>query len=257
MVAGLLVRPEVRPQVIFTVLLVAIGILLILGPEFIYLRDFFGTRMNTVFKFYYQAWILLALAAACSTARIFSSTKGLGGGIAALAVIGVLVAGLTYPALGLYTKTDKFQPANGLTLDGTTHSAYLNQDDRAAVAWLEASDLGVLVEAVGGSYSGAARISTHSGQPAVLGWTGHEGQWRGDYEEVNIRRDAIEEIYSSGNWDQTAALLDRYGVTYLYLGSLEHSTYTVNEQKFRRNMPVLFEQGGVVIFGYTPAGASP
>ena len=39
------------------------GALLILGPAFLYLRDNFGYRIITIFKFYYQAWIVLSLAA--------------------------------------------------------------------------------------------------------------------------------------------------------------------------------------------------
>ena len=48
----------------FVLLLVLIGALLVVVPEFVYLRDQFGTRMNTIFKFYYQAWILWSLAGA-------------------------------------------------------------------------------------------------------------------------------------------------------------------------------------------------
>ena len=43
----------------FVLCLVAIGSLLTFMPEFAYLRDNFGYRMNTVFKFYYQSWLLL------------------------------------------------------------------------------------------------------------------------------------------------------------------------------------------------------
>src|SRR6185369_7021127 len=49
---------------IFVFLLLSMGTLLIMGPDFLYLRDNFGYRINTVFKFYYEAWILLSLVAA-------------------------------------------------------------------------------------------------------------------------------------------------------------------------------------------------
>ncbi|HUF38056.1 MAG TPA: DUF2298 domain-containing protein [Anaerolineales bacterium] len=255
--AGFLVRPVGRPDFYFTVLMIAVAGLLIAGPEFVYLRDLFGTRMNTIFKFYYQAWIMLGLAAAFSTARILTRWRGLPA-LAGAAVVGlVLFAGLTYPVLSLVTKTEGFRSAGGLVLDGTLHGAYLNQDDRAAVAWLQQAELGVLVEAVGGSYSSGGRIAAHSGQPNVLGWVFHQGQWRGGYEEVGSREGDIEKIYTSGSWEETAALLDRYGVTYIYIGVLERSTYPVNTAKFERNLPVLFEQGTVVIHGYSPGGDAP
>ncbi|MEX0786451.1 MAG: DUF2298 domain-containing protein [Dehalococcoidia bacterium] len=42
--------------------LAATATLLILGAEFIYIEDGFNSRLNTIFKLYYQAWILLSLA---------------------------------------------------------------------------------------------------------------------------------------------------------------------------------------------------
>jgi uncharacterized membrane protein len=45
-------------------LMVAIAAFVGLAIEIVFLRDNFQMRMNTIFKFYYQIWILWALAAA-------------------------------------------------------------------------------------------------------------------------------------------------------------------------------------------------
>ena len=52
-------------------MLILWGVLLTFVPEFIYLLDNFGTRMNTIFKFYYQTWILWSLVAAFIAVLIF------------------------------------------------------------------------------------------------------------------------------------------------------------------------------------------
>src|SRR5439155_346292 len=51
-----------RGGVIFALLLSSTALLLVLGTEFFYVGDVFNSRMNTVFKLYYQAWMMLALA---------------------------------------------------------------------------------------------------------------------------------------------------------------------------------------------------
>ena len=52
-----------QPEQTFTLLLVLVGVGLTLAPEFFYLLDQFGYRMNTIFKFYYQGWLMWSLAA--------------------------------------------------------------------------------------------------------------------------------------------------------------------------------------------------
>ena len=238
----------------YVLLLVLLGALLVLTPEFFYLRDLFGTRMNTIFKFYYQGWILWALAAAYASARILAQMKRWTWAIAGVLVLAFTVAGLVYPVMSLNTKTGGFDPPGGFVLDGTLHGAYLSQTDRQAVAFLMSASPGTLVEAVGGSYSSGGRISVHTGLPAVLGWVFHEGQWRGGYEEVGSRESDIERIYRTSNWEETRELLERYGVRYVYIGSLERTTYPVYESKFRQHLQIVFEQAEVIIYEYSPDG---
>ncbi len=57
-------QPATAPAVLFALLALLTALLLAFSVEFVYLRDTFGTRMNTVFKFYFQAWVLMAVVAA-------------------------------------------------------------------------------------------------------------------------------------------------------------------------------------------------
>jgi uncharacterized membrane protein len=83
----------------------------------------------------------------------------------------------------------------------------------------------------------------------LLGWVGHESQWRGGRKEIGTREEDIAAIYSSNDWQQTKLLLDMYGVRYLFIGDLERRTYRVNESKFQRflGQPV-FQSGQTSVY---------
>ncbi|MEK6221310.1 MAG: hypothetical protein N2D54_03595, partial [Chloroflexota bacterium] len=125
---------------------------------------------------------------------------------------------------------------------------YLNNDDFSALDWLQNAPLGTMVEAVGGSYSIYARISTHSGQPTLLGWPGHESQWRGGGVEMGSRFSDIDLLYSTGSWTEALNLLGKYQIKYVYVGALERSTYIVSETKFQEFLTPVFQQGSVVVY---------
>jgi uncharacterized membrane protein len=118
----------------------------------------------------------------------------------------------------------------------------------AGIRWLRDAPAGVVVEAVGGSYSEYARVATVSGQPNVLGWPGHESQWRGGSAEMGSRQSDIETIYRSGRWEEVKQLLEKYSIRYVFVGPLERSTYLVNEAKFDTYLEVVFRQGDVTIY---------
>lgn len=243
---------------LFVLLLILMGTLLVLAPEFVYLRDLFNNRMNTIFKFYYQAWLMWGISAAFGSAVLLSSLRGVWGLIYRAGFLLILLAGLIYPLLGLNTKTSGFSPAGGLTLDGTAYFNRQSPDDWAAIIWLQRQPLGTLAEAIGGSYTNFARISTHSGQPTVLGWPFHELQWRGTAREQGSREGDIERLYCTTDWQEAEEILQRYQIRYIYVGVLEYSQYTADrpgcpeglqERKFERMLPILYENGGARVFG--------
>ena len=159
---------------IFTVLLVVFGVLLVLGPEFFYLRDLFGWRMNTIFKFYYQAWLVWSVAAAFSTVTLLTNLRGGWKAAFSTGLTLLVAASLVYPLLSLWNKTNGFQPSEW-TLDSTAYFARTSPDEMSAIRWLQEAPQGVVAEAVpqdGGSYTEYARVSTFSGKPSVLGLGG-------------------------------------------------------------------------------------
>jgi YYY domain-containing protein len=232
----------------FALLLVLVGALLLLGPEFYYLRDQFGWRINTIFKFYYQAWLLWGVASAYGSVVLLRQLRG---GSRALFVAGlslVAVMALAYPVLSLWEKTAGFNPPDGFTLDGAAFMQRRSPDEMAAIEWLRTAPPGVVVEAVGGQYSEYARAATFSGQPNVLGWPGHESQWRGGSAEMGSRQSDVERIYRSNDWEEVQELLERYDVRYVFVGLLEQSTYRVNEATFQRFLTPVFQQGQVTVY---------
>jgi len=163
----------------------------------------------------------------------------------------LVICGLSYTAAAATAKAGGF--AGQPTLDGTRYIEQYRPDDYAAIQWLRANAApdAVMLEATGGSYTEYNWVSAHTGIPTLLGWGGHELQWRGNYDEPARREPDIQTIYKSVDAAKTQALLDAYGIDYVYVGQLERAKYGVNQavlRKFDHMMKRVFEQGNVIIY---------
>jgi YYY domain-containing protein len=231
----------------FPLLLLTFATLLVLAPEFVYLRDQFGYRINTVFKFYYQAWILFSLVASFGAATLLQKLN-FKANVAFRIVIGLVIfVGLLYPAFGLLTKTNNFKPTFSFNLNDFDRFQRENPDDAAAIQFLLTAPDGIVAEAIGDGYSAYGRVSMYTGLQTVLGWPGHEAQWRGSYTPQGTRRDDITRLYTTARWEEAQAIVQQYNIRYIYIGSLER-IIPANEEKFILFLKPVFRQGNVVIY---------
>lgn len=234
----------------FGLILVLMGVGLTLFPEYFYLRDQFGSRMNTIFKFYFQTWMFWGIAAAFASVVLFNQLKKWKNTLFTLFWTVLLLSALIYPVIMLLNKTNSFKPATW-TLNGNAYIQTANPDEQLALDWLEKQPLGVISEAVGGSYSEFARVSEQTGDPTVIGWWGHESQWRGGYTEIGSRRQDVQRLYETSTWYEAQAIIAKYDIKYIYVGDLEQSAYQVNTQKFADHLTVLYQNNSVTIYGTT------
>jgi len=236
----------------FIYLVILMGALLAIFPEFFYLRDQFGWRMNTIFKFYFQVWILWSLAAAYAVGGLIfikNNPRKVLLTIGAVLVIGI---GLAYPVFAIPDKTNSFRNIEW-SLDGNQYYADTNALDLQAIQFLDTLPYGTVAEAIGGSYSSYGRVSKLSGYPTVLGWPGHELQWRGGGTEMGSRENDIKTLYETTDWETARQILTLYNIRYVFIGNMERSLYQVSESKFRSYMKEEFSNQDAVIYSWPEA----
>lgn len=240
----------------FILLLIFLGAGLTLIPEFFYLKDQFGWPLNTYFKFYFEAWIFWGLAAAIATYALFTGLKKYKLAIFSSIWVILICMSLIYPVLSTYAKTNNFKPES-FTLDGLHYRQKMNADEEAAIEWLKQAEFGIIAEAVGGQYSEYARVATETGLPNVLGWPGHEIQWRGGADEIGTREADIQAIYQNNDWLTVEKILRQYNIRYVFVGFLEIQKYAPDDislenmkNKFNQHLAIAFRNATVIVYEY-------
>jgi YYY domain-containing protein len=235
----------------FALVLFGVGLLLTIGTEFFFLVDGFGNRMNTIFKFYYQAWALWSVASAFAAYYLIAGAQlqRMVRGVATAIVVMVVALGLFYPAMAIPTMTAGSQEP---TLDALEFTGRFAPDDYAAAQWLIANGQGnpVILETPGDQYHAEmSRLSAWTGLPTVVGWSGHEGQWRGNNDIQGPRAAQIEEIYTTGDTNRMLELLKELNVRFVIVGPNEQHAYPpAGLAKFGQYLPIAFQQGNVTIY---------
>ncbi len=195
-------------------------------------------RMNTVFKFYLQVWLLLAVVGGAALAWLWPALRDALDGIPLPWALVFLAA--LYPLMATRAKVvDRWSLNAPHTLDGMAYMPYaLFSDygvtfslagDYEAIRWLQDNIEGnpVVLEGLGWrEYLWGNRISVYTGLPSVVGWSWHQRQQRPPQADEVLRRHIeVRELYETTNLARTLELLDHYKVDLIVVGEMERAYY--------------------------------
>ena len=187
------------------------------------------------------------------TFKIARIGKKVGVGVWWTVCLLLVVGSFIYPLAATLSMTQEFSLKP--TLDAIYFDKQSHPGDYDAIMWLN-SEVGgapVIIEATGsgGSYSlSYFRVSSRTGLPTIIGLVSYERLWRQDMDEVFASRtEDVDLIYTSNDSTPVQALLDKYGVTFVYVGYLERAKYGESVgTKFSGFMDIAYENSEVVIY---------
>ena len=222
---------------------------LILIPELFYVGDVYGNRMNTVFKLYYPAWILLSI---CGSYSVYYWLAGYIRPQKFLKYLYTSIAAIIILCAFFYTPAATMTKINESSISGFKNStARLTDLEVSALAYANQNISldQVILESVG-EWDGSGFISRNTGIPNLVNWPGHESQWRDSDPAIYQRAADVETIYSTRDLAQAKSLLGKYEINFIYVGDLELNRYTAEQlEKFQSLGTIVFgDLGSVSIF---------
>lgn len=246
------IKNYISPVDIFVFSLIITATLLVIIPEFFYIKDIYSAdyrRANTMFKLVYEAFIMYSLCSGYILIRFSQSLKNsFFVWLYKIVFFLIFLCHLIYPffAVKSFYSLKKYQGLWGLNFLKNS-----NPDNFAAVEWINKNIKGqpVMVEAVGDSYTTFNQISVATGLPTIEGWVVHEWLWRGGYSKPAARQEEVKTIYESKDLPQIKKIIEKYSVRYIFVGDKEYEKYpNLDEKKFEQIGKIIFQSGNTKIY---------
>ncbi len=213
-------------------------------------------RSNMVFRFYIEAWFILALAMSSALIIMYEFIKKWMLPLRVLwigAVQLLILLALVYPLIATGKKVNDRWPGVQVpprTLDGSAfmlgdsiyngdlEGAIYNDDGRPidlsldydAIQYLQENVQGspVVVEGHTTEYRWGARYAIHTGLPSVIGWSWHTRQHNSLIEGsiVEKRIEDVVNFYNTTSIEVAEVFLHKYNVKYIVISGLERVYYS-------------------------------
>ena len=264
-------RLPANRRIVLGLIAAAFGLTMVV--EFFVIEGTVG-RMNTVFKFYMQVWMLLSVVGGVAFAGVTDSIRNWGSArrllFTTLFGLLVLIAAL-YPLTATGAKWSIRMSDNApRTLDGMAFLETATYDDSGqnivlkadyqALQWIQRNIDGtpVFAEAYSDNFyrSVSNRIAMYTGNPSIVGWRTHQGQQRAAAPQAGVdeRIREVGTLYNTAEPLVARDILKTYGVDYVYVGQLERVYYSPEGiDKFGRmandgTLNIVYNQNDVIIY---------
>jgi YYY domain-containing protein len=264
----------IHPVDLFVCGLFVAGFLFLIMPEIVYVVDIYSgdfKRANTMFKFTYQAFVMLSLVMGYAVARIALTRPSLSKidfrwSFVAIFMTVLLLIPSFYPWLATGQWLGKFERDRYLGLNAI--ETMEDKDRLDMIRWMNEHIEGqpVVLESHGHSYLSKVEngrvirrdynlVSAYTGLPTVIGWQTHEWLWRTSKtvdnaygEIVRPRQLDVQSIYEFTNPEKAMELIEAYRIEYIVISSIEKAEYpNTNEDKLLGLGSIIYENDTIIL----------
>jgi YYY domain-containing protein len=255
----LILRPGQSLMKGFVLFMIGTSLAITLMVELVYVEGDIG-RMNTVFKFYLQAWTFMSVSSAAALCWLISMGNNRKSPLKIIwqILFMILLTGAAlYPILGGVAKIkDRMEMSAPHTLDGMEfmrYATYYDLDtaldlsqDYDAIRWMQDNIQGspVIVEANQVEYHWGTRYTVYTGLPGVIGWNWHQRQQRTltPQDWIFSRVEDVNAFYDTDDLVAAGDFLEKYQVSYIIVGQLERANYLPEGiRKFEQGLGTLWQ----------------
>ena len=224
-------------------LLLFTAFILLYLSELFYVKDIFGNRMNTIFKFHYQVWIVFSITSGISLKFLFEyNLRNITRIILSISFLILATSNIYFVTASYLTKIKESSNLNP-NLSSINHLENdTNKYELIKYLRLNSNHNDVIIETQGKSYTNDSQISSESRIPTILGWVGHQLQWRSNHSDIYDREEDIDTFYISNDSQEIINIINKYSITMIILGPNEIEKYNINSlNKFLNISEIIYK----------------